>query len=145
MPRSAAALLALALLSAPAGAAEPVFSTPKGWAIRGYDVVAYFTQGAAIAGNPETAVDWNGATWLFATETNKAAFAAEPARYAPQYGGYCAYAVANGYTASIDPEAWRIVDGKLYLNYSQEVKAEWEGDIAGYIAKADANWPKVIE
>lgn len=137
--------LALAALPALALAADPTFSTPKGWAIRGYDPVAYFKSGEAVAGVPETAYDWNGATWLFSTQENLETFKADPAKYAPQYGGYCAYAVSQGYTAAVDPQAWKIVDGKLYLNYSKEVKALWEASQSRYIADADKNWPKVLQ
>ena len=84
-----------------------------------------------------------GATWYFACAENRDRFAADPERYAPQYGGYCAWAVAHGYTAKIDPEAWKIVDGKLYLNYSKDVQADWAEDIPGNISKGDANWPKI--
>ena len=85
------------------------------------------------------------ATWRFSSAANLAAFEADPEAYAPQYGGYCAWAVSQGYTASTDPTAWRIVDGKLYLNYSQGVQRRWEQDIPGNIVKADTNWPKVLE
>jgi hypothetical protein len=82
-----------------------------------------------------------GATWRFASAEHRDMFAASPEQYAPRYGGYCSYAVSQGHTASIDPEAWKIVDGKLYLNYSKGVQKMWEKDQAGYIGKADANWP----
>ena len=108
-------------------------------------MVAYFTQGSPVAGDPAITHDWNGATWRFSSTENRDAFAADPAAYAPQYGGYCAYAVSEGYTASTVPEAWSIVDGKLYLNYSTGVKGRWEQDIPGRISAADANWPKVLE
>ena len=90
---------------------------------------------------PQFSYQWMGATWLFATAENRDRFQAEPERYAPQYGGYCAYAVSKGRTASIDPEAWRVVDGKLYLNYSKGVQKKWEQDVAGNVSKADKNWP----
>lgn len=122
--------------------AEPVFAE-SGLAIRGTDPVAYFTEGRPVAGDPAITHDWMGATWAFATEENRAAFAADPEAHAPQYGGFCAWAVAEGYTAPIDPEAWRIVDGKLYLNYSRRIQRRWEGDIPGNIARADANWPSL--
>jgi hypothetical protein len=96
-------------------------------------------------GRRELAHDWNGASWLFASESNRAAFKAAPETYAPQYGGYCAYTVSQGYTANIDPEAWSIVDGRLYLNYSKSVRSKWQQDTAGYIAKANANWPKLLD
>ena len=118
-------------------------SSFTGTAIEGYDPVAYFNAGRPVEGARAFAHDWMGATWYFASAENRDAFAAEPERYAPQYGGYCAWAVANGYTAKIDPAAWKIVDGKLYLNYSKEVQANWAADIPGNIAKGDANWPKL--
>jgi hypothetical protein len=113
----------------------------RGVAIRGTDPVAYFTESRAVAGDPAITAEWGGATWRFASAANRDRFLADPAAVAPQYGGYCAWAVANGYTAETDPEAWRIVGGKLYLNYSKDVQADWETDIPGNIAKADTNWP----
>ncbi len=113
-------------------------------AIRGADPVAYFTEGGAVAGSPEFEYEWNGATWRFSSEANMQAFAADPEAYAPQYGGYCAKALSEGNLASIDPRAWSIVDGKLYLNYSLEVQDQWVSDIPGNIEKADAFWPSVL-
>jgi len=141
-------LLALALaLAAPftARAAEPVYESWRGLAIGGTDPVAYFTDGAPAAGRPEFSLDWKGATWRFASAENLAAFKANPEAYAPQYGGYCAWAVSQGYTASSDPTAWRIVNKKLYLNYNREVQQNWEKDAAGNIVKADKNWPTVLD
>ena len=135
------------LLTAPTNvqAAEaPVFSS-RGLAIRGYDPVAYFKQSKPVRGKAEHTAKWNGATWRFASAENKAAFEASPSRYAPQFGGYCAYAVSRNYTASTDPAAWRIVDGKLYLNYSKSVARTWAKDIPGNIAKANRNWPGVLK
>ena len=88
---------------------------------------------------------WKGATWRFASAANRTAFEMNPKAYAPQYGGYCAYAVSRGYTAKIEPDAWRIVDGKLYLNYSRSVRTHWAADVPGNIAKANANWPAVLK
>ena len=136
---------ALMLASGAAAALEPVFSTTFGGAIRGYDPVAYFTEGRPVEGKSAHRHEWMGATWSFASEENQAAFEAEPEKFAPRYGGYCAWAVSQGYTASIDPDAWRIVDGALYLNYSLGVQKRWEGDIPGNIAKADVNWPRLLE
>jgi len=82
-----------------------------------------------------------GATWLFSNVENRDLFAANPEQYAAQYGGYCAYAVSEGHTASIDPEAWKIVDGKLYLNYSKGVQKKWLADTTGRIQRGDKNWP----
>ena len=112
-------------------------------AIAGADPVAYFTEGAYVPGSAEFTHEWSGATWQFASAENRDAFASDPAQYAPQYGGFCAWAVSQGYTAAVDPEAWRIVDDKLYLNYDKNIQARWEQDVPGNIAKADANWPDV--
>lgn len=139
----AGGLTAAALVSArPALAIEPVF-TRRGLAIRGYDPVAYFTDGKPVKGKAEFTSEHEGAVWRFASAANRDAFAADPLRYAPQYGGYCAWAVSEGYTASTDPDAWKIVDDKLYLNYSRSVQRRWERDIPGRIAKADTNWPQI--
>ncbi|NEZ61489.1 hypothetical protein D0962_01645 [Leptolyngbyaceae cyanobacterium CCMR0082] len=121
------------------------FADNSGLAIRGTDPVAYFTQGGPVAGSSEFTYTWNNATWQFVSAENRDLFAANPAQYAPQYGGYCAWAVSQGYTASIDPNAWKIVDGKLYLNYSRGVQRRWEQDIPGHISNANANWPGVLE
>lgn len=134
-----------ALLARAAQAATPAVYAEDGIAVDGTDVVAYFTESQPVAGDPAITHDWMGATWRFATEENRAAFAADPERYAPQYGGYCAFAVSEGYTASTVPEAWRIVDDKLYLNFSLGVQRRWARDIPGRIAAADANWPGVLE
>jgi YHS domain-containing protein len=141
-----ALVMTAGLLSAtPAAAKEPVYQSFLGTAIDGTDPVAYFTEGRPVEGSSDFTYEWNGATWRFASAENRDTFAAEPEKYAPQYGGYCAWAVAQGYTASTDPEAWKIVDGKLYLNYDKGVQAKWEADIPGFIKSADGNWPKVLE
>ena len=132
------------LVPATAMAVDPVYSSLLGGAIKGYDPVAYFTQGEPAKGRGAHSHEWMGATWYFANAENLELFAAEPEKYAPQYGGYCAYAVSQGYTAKIDPDAWKIVDDKLYLNFSLKVQKLWEEDIPGYIAKADVNWPKIL-
>lgn len=110
-------------------------------ALQGYDPVAYFTDDAPRQGVSAHAFDWDGKTWYFTSAKNRAAFAADPIRYAPQYGGYCAWAAARNYLAPIDPTAWAIVDGKLYLNYDSGIQRRWSRDPAGFIARADANWP----
>ena len=138
-------LSALLIAPAPAAALDPVNETLFGGvAVEGYDPVAYFTEGGPVEGSRQFEHAWQGATWRFASAAHRDLFAADPAKYAPQYGGYCAYAVARGYTAEIDPEAWRIVDGKLYLNYDREVQKLWEADLAGHVRAADANWPKLV-
>jgi hypothetical protein len=136
-----AAILAWGL---PAVAVEPVNKDRRGLALHGYDTVAYFKQGEPVKGSADITHEWNGATWRFSSESNRDDFAADPERFAPQYGGYCAKAVSENDTADIDPKAWRIVDGKLYLNYSLRVQRIWEKDISGRIARADANWPGLL-
>jgi len=113
-------------------------------AVDGYDPVAYFTEGRPVEGSSEHQLDYKGATWSFATAENKAAFEADPEAYAPQFGGYCAWAISQGYTAKGDPKHWRIVDGKLYLNYNASVQERWESDIPGHVASAEGNWPGII-
>lgn len=113
----------------------------NGVAISGYDPVAYFRQNAATKGNADYSASHDGATYHFASVENRDTFAADPEKFAPQYGGFCAYAVANGYTAKIDPEAFSVVEGRLFLNYSKGVRSRWLQDTAGYITKGDANWP----
>ena len=125
---------------APAGAIEPVYSA-DGAAIHGYDPVAYFSEESAVPGKTEFAHEYGGTTWRFASAGNRDKFAAEPEKYAPQYGGYCAWAVSQGYTAPVDPDAWSIRDGKLYLNYSKLIRARWALDKDSNIAAANANWP----
>lgn len=115
----------------------------NGLAIDGYDPVAYFTEQKPVKGSPEFHTDYHGATFQFASAAHREAFDAEPAKYAPQYGGFCAYGMAKGYKAVIDPAAFTIVQEKLYLNYSESVRTRWFSDIPGYIQKADANWPEV--
>jgi YHS domain-containing protein len=114
-------------------------------AVGGYDPVAYFSQGRPLAGKRAITLTWKGVTWRFATEANRDLFKQNPEAYAPQYGGYCAWAVSRGYTAKGDPRYWKIVDGKLYLNYDAGVQKDWEKDIPGNIGKADRNWPKVLD
>lgn len=130
---------------------SPTTSSPNtaifsedGIAIRGTDTVAYFTEGQPVPGSREFAYEWQGATWLFANAKHRDLFASNPDAYAPQYGGFCAYGVSQGVLVSIVPEAWSIVDGKLYLNYSATVQQQWQEDISGYIAQANQNWPTLI-
>ena len=121
----------------------PVFS--KGAAIRGYDPVAYFNDSKPVRGSDEFTAEWNGATWHFASAENRDSFVADPNAFAPQYGGYCAWAVSRGYLASTDPQAWEVYEGKLYLNYSRRVHRRWSRDIPGNVAKGNSNWPAVLE
>ncbi len=136
-------VLLLAFIPLAQAAKPQTFATTDG-AIRGYDPVAYFVLGKAVRGKAEHSSTWQGASYRFSSRENLETFESNPAKYAPQYGGYCAYAVSQGYTASIDPDAWSSVDGKLYLNYSSGVQRRWEKDIPGYISAADRNWPEVL-
>jgi len=129
---------------AAAGKAEIFTGLKPGVAVAGYDPVAYFTENKPVKGDPAIVLEHGGVLWLFASAANRDAFAADPEKYAPQYGGYCAWAVSQGYTAKGEPEVWKIVEGKLYLNYSAGVQRTWERDISGNIKSADANWPAVL-
>jgi YHS domain-containing protein len=136
--------IAAALLGTAAPARSLVDAVNKsgsGVAIHGFDPVAYFTQSQPVKGSPQFSHTWMGATWQFASAGNRDRFAAAPEKYAPQFGGYCAYAVSVGHTANIDPEAWRILDNKLYLNYSKGVQKKWEKDTAKSIEDGNRNWP----
>ncbi len=141
----ALALTTAALFAHAAAAQKPEIFADQNGAIRGYDPVAYFAQGAPIKGSKAFGHAWRGATWSFTSSANRDRFAADPEKFAPQYGGYCAYGVALGSAPPIDPAAWSIVDGKLYLNFNLPTRAIWEKDIPGYIRKADANWPAVLK
>jgi YHS domain-containing protein len=114
-----------------------------GVAVRGHDPVAYFKDGKPARGSAEHRFVHKGSTFHFASKANRDAFAAEPERYAPQYGGFCAFGMASGYKAAIDPAAFTVREGKLYLNYSRDVQRQWSADIPGHLARADRHWPAV--
>ena len=150
--KSARLLFALAALAAPLGLVAPAPAFAEGGiyaatgkiAVGGYDTVSYFRgQGKPVKGSAQFKVSWKGTEWRFATAENAAAFKANPAAYAPQYGGHCAWAIAQGYLAPGDPTAYDIVGGKLYLNYDQGIRAKWRKDISGFIAKGGPNWAKI--
>jgi YHS domain-containing protein len=140
--------LAAALAPVPAAAAAapaPMVNVDAaGLAMRGYDPVAFFTDGKPVPGLAQHSLQWNGATWRFASAQSLEAFRATPDRYAPQFGGYCAWAVSQHYLAPGDPNYWKIVDGKLYLNANARAKELWEADQADAIARGKANWPSVL-
>lgn len=112
-------------------------------AIEGYDPVAYFKRAMPVKGRPEFSYNWKGAIWYFSSDQNLADFKNMPERFAPQFGGYCAYGMAEGHKASTSPDAWTVIDDKLYLNYNKDVKQLWDKDRPGYIEKANKNWPTV--
>jgi YHS domain-containing protein len=133
----------LFLMQVPHSAGAGYFYESGGAALRGYDPVAYFTAGRPVRGSSAHAADYKGSRFLFASPENREAFLAHPERYAPQYGGFCAYGVASGYKAAIDPAAFSVVDDKLYLNYSPRIHQRWRADVRGYVRRADHNWPRV--
>jgi YHS domain-containing protein len=114
-----------------------------GLMIRGYDPVAYFTEGRPVPGNPDISLEYKDAKYLFSSAQNRDAFNADPEKYAPQYGGYCAFGVYEGKKFDIDPASWRIVDGKLYFNLNPVILEMWSKDISKYLQEAEQNWPKI--
>jgi len=134
-------VVAMLIAAASFATADPVNRSRAGLALDGYDPVAYFTDGQAVRGSAAFAHVHEGTTYHFASAAHREAFAADPTRYLPQYGGFCAWAVSRGYTADTDPLAWRVVEGRLFLNYDGSVQRQWEADVTGNVAKGDANWP----
>jgi hypothetical protein len=142
---AAAAAFATSLTSlSPASAAGPdVNATVTGLALRGYDPVAYFTDNKPVMGDFTITAEHNGATYRFVSEEHKALFAKQPAKYLPQYGGFCAFGTAQGYKVDGDPNVWKIVDNKLYLNLAPPVAERWLEDVPGHIKSADRNWRSI--
>lgn len=132
------------LLPFKAFASESINKNSEGVALKDFDPVAYFTQGQPIKGKKDLPYQWMGAKWYFSSAANRDRFIENPGKYAPQYGGYCAYAVSRGHTADISPKAWKIVDGKLYLNNGWIAASLWERNIPENIEKANKNWPKIL-
>ncbi len=144
--------LAVSLALPSAALAGPQYVDKTGFAASGYDVVSYFalkqapvgqSQPAPLPGKASITATYNDATFAFATEANRDTFLADPARYAPQYDGHCAYGVSKGGKVPGNPTLWRIVDGKLYLNITKNVVGFWEEDIPGNISKAEGKWPGI--
>lgn len=145
--RRALLFLALAAVAAPALpqtvlAAQEV-NIVDGYAVHGYDVVAYFSEGKPVSGKDDFTAQHGGVTYRFATAANRNAFKANPAKYAPQYGGFCAFGTAMGRKFDGDPTAWAIVDGKLYLNLNKDVQVKWKENVPGFIKGAENNWPLI--
>ncbi len=124
-------------------AQKPATFIQSGKAIKGYDPVAYFSESKPVKGNDKWVYNWNNANWYFSSPQNQEKFKENPGKYAPQYGGYCAYGLSNGYKAPTDADAWTIANGKLYLNYSKEVRLLWNKERKERIEKADNNWPQI--
>jgi len=144
------AIAAVAVILFSAGAAfarspEIYTGTFSSLAVGGYDTVAYFKQNKPVVGKAEFSMEYKGTTWQFSSKENLETFRANPTAYAPQFGGYCAWAVAHNYTASGDPLVWSLVQGKLYLNYDRDVQAQWSKDIPRYIADGNKNWPSALD
>jgi len=143
-PILSACLFVLLLAGAARAGEKTLFFTRDGVANSGYDVVAYFIEGAAVRGRADIAVMWRGAVWHFADRHNRERFEANPRAYAPQYGGYCAFAMAAGQVAPSDPQLWKIVDGKLYLVRDPRQLVLWAADSANFIARGAEHWPAAL-
>ena len=137
------AVLVVGCTSYPRKAPTPYYTTDEG-AVKGYDAVAYHLDGRAEKGDREFSYMWQDSVWYFKNEEHRDLFAESPVKYAPQYGGYCAYAIVNHEAVPIDPNAWDIVDGKLYLNFSIPIQRKWRESRDEYIEKADEIWPDMI-
>lgn len=135
-----------AVFSAAHAETKPAVFVERNVAIGGYDLTSYFTgAGTPVKGVAQFAATHQGVTYHFATAANRDAFRASPARFLPQYGGYCAWAVSQGYTAPGRPQHYRVVNGKLYLNYNGSIQDRWARDVPGNITKGNANWPNALK
>jgi YHS domain-containing protein len=138
-------MASIASTSTKAFALDPTYTALfSSEAIKGYDTVAYFSESKPVKGKSQVSTEYNQATWLFSSQKNLDLFKANPDEYAPQYGGYCAYAVSQGSTASIKPELFTIHNGKLYLNYNQSINQKWSKNKEGFIRDANQNWPQLL-
>jgi YHS domain-containing protein len=122
---------------------SPVYA-PHGVALDGYDAVAFFNQAKPVKGSESFSYSWQGAKWLFADKNDLEKFKESPVKYAPQYGGYCAYGVSQGHKAPIEADTWTILDNKLYFNYDAKVKATWMKNQSVYIDQANSKWPAIV-
>lgn len=141
-------LIAISLFLAASSVARadgPIVYAVHGAAIDGYDVVAYFHAGEPTRGTAKHHVKWRGAVWYFVSARNRETFESNPRAYAPQYGGYCAYAMVNGHKSKIDPFAWKIVDGQLYLMHGPQQLQLWQGDVEAHVTQADLHWVRSIK
>jgi YHS domain-containing protein len=139
-------LLLISVAAVTAGPKErvaPIYQAQGNVAVSGYDAVAYFSDNKPVQGSAQFTHEYMGAKFQFQSAANRDKFASDPAKYAPQFGGYCSWAVSQGYTAPADPTAWKIVDGKLYLNYNKSVQGKWEKNIPKFIQDGQNNWPQL--
>ena len=138
--------LFLALSTSAFAAGKTLLNVDKtGLALKGYDPVGYFTENRPVKGNPQFVSTYNGARYQFASAANKSAFDANPSKYEPQFGGFCAYAASEGHTAKIEPDAFEILNDRLLLQYDRDVRDLFNKDPQGRLKKADANWPGLVE
>jgi YHS domain-containing protein len=138
--------LALSIVASASAAEKNLVNVDKDLiAVHGYDVVAYFTDAKPVKGTPQIQSIYKGARYYFATKEHKQMFDADPTKYVPQFGGFCAYGVSKGYNVKIEPDAWQIVDGRLLLQYDKDVRDKFNEDVQGNLKKADANWPGLVE
>ncbi|OIQ35016.1 MAG: hypothetical protein BM559_03415 [Roseobacter sp. MedPE-SWchi] len=137
--------LSVALATSAMAAGVELNASSTGLAMQGYDPVAYFTDGAPAKGSYKITTVFNDATYRFATEEHKAQFEANPEAYLPAYGGYCAFGTAMGFKFDGDPEYWKIVDNKLYLNLSKDIQTRWEGNIPGFVQDANGHWENIAD
>lgn len=135
--------LSVVMATSALAAGPELNASSTGLALQGYDPVAYFTQSEATKGDYKITSVYNDATYRFASEEHKAAFDADPEAYLPEYGGYCAFGTAMGFKFDGDPNYWKIVDDRLYLNLSKDIQVRWEGDIPGFVDQADTNWTEI--
>jgi len=145
MKKLLVALMVVAAVSTIAGAKDLQNLDSNGVAIQGYDPVAFFTDNRPVKGNPQFQSDYHGAKYYFTSAEHKAAFDEKPAKYEPQFGGYCAYGASRGHKAPVKIEAWQIVDGRLLMQYDLDVKNDFNKDQQGNLRKADQNWPGLID
>ncbi len=143
MLKSLLILTTVLFLALPGKAQKAEIFQKEGKAIRGFDPVAFFTANSPVMGDSMFSYTWKEATWYFASKVNLELFKAQPEKYAPQYGGYCAYGTADGHKAPTETDTWSIYNGKLYFNYNQKVKGLWTKSTEEYIRKADLNWEKI--
>lgn len=138
--------LFLALSTSAFAAGKTLLNVDKtGLALKGYDPVAYFTENSPVKGDPQFVSTYNGARYQFASAANKSMFDANPSKYEPQFGGFCAYAASEGHTAKIEPDAFEILNDRLLLQYDRDVRELFNKDPQARLKKADANWPGLVE
>jgi YHS domain-containing protein len=145
MKKLLVALMVVAAVSTIAAAKDLQNLNSNGVAIQGYDPVAFFADNRPVKGNPQFQSDYHGAKYYFTSAEHKAAFDEKPAKYEPQFGGYCAYGASRGHKAPVKIEAWQIVDGRLLMQYDLDVKNDFNKDQQGNLRKADQNWPGLID